>query len=104
MGGTQHFTEFVGSDMHITLNWSTIAEIIDTDMPVENRIDTPAAQETIEGLRNKFVDFRRAYDNDGLKVEDYAGFGPVQLFRNMFLDGYQHLLDTIAQSRTSTEI
>ena len=85
--------------MHITLNWSTIKELIDTDMPVVNRMDFEVSPEIIEELSDKLVDFRRAYEDDGLSVEEYADFGPVQLFRSMFMQGYSTLLSEIAARR-----
>jgi hypothetical protein len=44
-------------------------------------------------------DFRRAYDDDGLSVADYAEFGPVRLFRNAFLKGWYTLLAEIPSRR-----
>ena len=97
--GTQHFTEMVGADMHITMNWSTIQELIDADGPVENRMDSQVPSRIIDELSAKLVDFRRAYEDDGLSVEQFQDFGPVKLFRSMFVDGYNELLREIAASR-----
>lgn len=96
---TQHFTEMVGGDMHVTVNWSTVQELLDMDIPIENRMDSEVAQELIEELSDKLVDFRRAYDDDGLSVDEFADFGPVLLFRSMFMDGYTRLLKEIANRR-----
>lgn len=40
--GTHHFTEFVGGDVHVTMNWSTTVEMIAAAPRVQNRIDTQA--------------------------------------------------------------
>ena len=37
--GTQHFTELVGGDVHITINWSMAQDLIEADGPVVSRID-----------------------------------------------------------------
>ncbi len=97
--GTHHFTEMVGGDVHITINWSTAQEIIDAGTPVVSRIDVETSQSVINELSEKFVDFRRAYNEDELSLEEFAGFGPVQLFRNAFLKGYYLLLAEIASRR-----
>ena len=41
--GTHHFTELVGGEWHITINWSTDADILELDAPIENtvEIETP---------------------------------------------------------------
>jgi transaldolase len=95
----QHFTEFVGGDLHITINWSTAEELITKDGPVVSRIDAPTPREVVEELRAKVPGFRRAYDEDGLAVEEFADFGPLMFFRTMFLNGYARLLDEVAERR-----
>ena len=97
--GTHHFTEMVGGDVHITINWSTAQEIIDAGTPVVSRIDVETSQSVIDELSEKFIDFRRAYYEDELSLEEFAGYGPVQLFRNAFLKGYYLLLAEIASRR-----
>ena len=95
----KHFTEIVGGDANITINWSTAAELIEGDFPVESRIDAETPAEVIKELSAKLPDFRKAYDEDGLKIEDFAGYGPVQLFRNAFLDGWYTLLAAISRRK-----
>ena len=97
---TRHFAEFVGGDVHITINWSTAREIIDADDGnLVHRIDAETPQSAIDELCEKLPDFRKAYDEGGLTVEEYAGYGPVQLFRNAFLHGYYLLLAEIPARR-----
>jgi len=97
--GLHHFTEMVGGDMAVTLNWSTMQELINIDGPVASRIDAEAPQSVVDELRIKLPNFRRAYDEHALSVREYADFGPVVLFRTMFLNGYARLLDAIADRR-----
>ena len=99
--GTQHFTEFVGGDFHITINWSTAEELIAKAGPVASRIDTPTPREVVEELRAKVPGFRRAYDEDGLCVKEFANFGPLMFFKTMFLNGYARLLDEVAERRAA---
>jgi transaldolase len=100
--GTHHFTEFVGGAMHITINWSTADELITADPPVVSRIDAPTPTEVVQELRAKIPGFRRAYDEDGLGVREFANFGPLMLFKTMFLNGYARLLDEVADCRART--
>ena len=97
--GTHHFTEMVGGDMHITINWSTAQEIIDVGTPVVPRMDVETPQAVINELTEKLPDFRKAFDEDGLSVEEFAGYGPVQFFRNAFLKGWYLLLAEIPAQR-----
>ena len=99
--GTHHFTEMVGGDVHITINWSMAQEIIDADIPVVSRMDAEDPQSVVNELCDKFADFRRAYFEDGLEVEAFADYGPVQHFRNAFLKGYYLLLAEIPARRNA---
>ena len=97
--GTHHFTEMVGGDVHVTINWSTAQEIIEADMPIAPRMDVDPDPAAVAELREKFVDFQRAYDDGGLAVEEFADYGPVQFFRNAFLNGWYLLLAEVAARR-----
>jgi len=97
--GLHHFTEFVGGDIHVTLNWSTIEDLIRSDRSVTRRIDIETPEEIIEELSEKLPDFKRAYYEDGLKPPEYKNFAPLQRFRNSFLKGWAHLRAEIKERR-----
>jgi transaldolase len=96
---TYHFTEWVGGDVHVTINWSTFEELFELDPPIENRLDVVDEEDAIAELREKIPDFRRAYDDDGLSPPEFAGFAPLLRFRNNFIDGCDALLQAIADRR-----
>ena len=86
--------------MHVTINWKGTADrLIEQDPPVVPRMDSPAPRRVVDELLEKIPDFRRAYQEDGLRREEFAEFGPVVLFRNMFLKGWDFLLSTIGERR-----
>jgi transaldolase len=98
--GLHHFTEMVGSEMHITINWRGTADtLIEMDSPVVYRMETPTPQYVVDELLEKIPDFRKAYHEDGLLIEDAKDYGPVELFRNMFLNGWNDLIETIKEYR-----
>lgn len=92
-----HFTDFIGGNVHITMNWSTAKEIIDADTQITRNIDIEPHQSVIDELTVKFPDFSRAYNENGLQIKEFSKFGPVQLFRNAFLAGWYDLLMHIAK-------
>ena len=99
--GIHHFTEFVGGEVHITMNWSTIQEMIDADPAVEIRIDDEASPAVLEELNAKLPDFRRAYADDGLAVEAFDEFPPLLRFRRNFVDGCDCVLEAIRSKRAA---
>ena len=103
MGGgardTHHFTEMVGGALHVTINWSTAAEIIKADPPLTSRINAFTPQAVIDELCDKLPDFRKAYRHDGLAMEEFGDFAPLQYFRKMFVKGWDTLLETVREQR-----
>jgi transaldolase len=94
-----HFTEWVGGDAHITINYSTFEELFALDPPVVNRIDAEDDAAVIAELRDKIPDFRRAYDDDGLAPHEFADFKPLLRFRKNFIDGCDAVLQEVAKYR-----
>lgn len=90
-----HFTDFVGGDMHITINWSTAVQLIDQNLPVEKTIDRVIPEAVIGELLEKLPNFRRAWEEDGLPVSEFANYGPVMLFRTQFMNGWSRLYDEV---------
>jgi transaldolase len=103
--GLHHFTEFVGADMHITINLSGTADrLIESNPPVENKFDKPVSGKIVEELLEKVPTFKAAWEEDGLSVDEYADFPPVALFRSMFLEGWHKLLTEVKEYRSESQI
>ena len=57
---------------------------------MRERIHEPVADEIITELSRRFPDFRRAYQVEGLTVEDFDSFGPtVRTLRSFIAAKYQ---------------
>jgi transaldolase len=98
--GLHHFTEMVGGKVCCTINWEGTADkLIEQDPPVVYRLFNPVPQKVIDELMEKLPDFKRGYLDDGLEIEEFEGFGPVQLFRSMFTGSWQRVLDLIKERR-----
>ena len=98
--GLHHFTEMVGGKVCCTINWEGTADkLIEQDPPVVYRLFNPVPQKVIDELMEKLPDFKRGYLDDGLEIEEFEGFGPVQLFRSMFTGSWQRVLDLIKARR-----
>lgn len=99
--GMHHFTGLVGDRVCTTINWSTAVEIMASGERPSRTIDAPVPARAIDELREKFADFRKAYDDGALPVSEFAGYGPVQLFRSMFLKGWYLLLSEVAARKAA---
>ena len=99
--GLHHFTEMVGADCCITINWIGAADkLIEMDMPVVERFFQPTPHSVIDTLVEKIEDYRRGYFVSNIKPEEYEDFGPVVLFRNSFEDAWENMLKFISQRRS----
>jgi transaldolase len=91
-----HFTEMVGGKVCCTINWvGTADKLIEQNPPVVYRLFNPVPEKVIDELCDKLPDFKRCYQEDGLQVEEFAEFGPVQLFRSMFVKSWERMLSLI---------
>ena len=94
--GLHHFTELVGGDVNLTINWVGTADaLLAQNPPVVSRMFNPVPIEVIDELCAKLPDFRRGYEQDGIHVAEYDEFGPVELFRGSFVKSWQRVLDVI---------
>lgn len=98
--GLHHFTEVVGGKVCCTINWEGTADaLLKQDPPVVYRLFNPVPEKVIDELMEKLSDFRRGYLEDGLDVEEYEEFGPVQLFRSSFIKSWSRVLQIIKDRR-----
>jgi transaldolase len=93
--GLEHFTNFVGGDLHITINWSTAVELNQKNLPVEAVADKEIPASIISELKDKLPNFSRAYEEGAMVPEEFADYGPVMLFRTQFMNGFARLIDAI---------
>ena len=90
-----HWSEFVGADMVVTLTHKWQKRFNASDIEVISRIDNPVDTDVIDGLLEKFVDFRRAYEEEGMAKSEFDGFGPTKKTLSGFIGGYQDLVRVI---------
>ena len=98
--GLHHFTEMVGGNLVVTINWEGTADkLIEMDPPVVYRLFNPVPHRVIAELMEKLPDFRKAYLEDGLSVEEFGDFGGVEHFRHMFIKSWKRVLDLAHDKR-----
>lgn len=98
--GLHHFTEMVGGDVSITINWSGAADaLLEQDPPVVFRLFNPTPMQVIDELTAKLVDFKRAYYLNAIAEDEYEDYGPVVLFRSSFEKAWNQARDMIASLR-----
>lgn len=98
--GLQHFTEMVGADAVVTINWvGTADKLIEQDPPVVQRFFMPSPDSVVEELVEKIPDYKKGYFVHEITPEEYEDFGPVVLFRESFEKAWGSALDMIKSLR-----
>jgi len=96
----RHFTEMVGGDQIVTINWKGTADLLIEQNPdVVHRFLCPVPPGVIDELLAKLRDFRRGWEGGALRVEEYEEVGPVVRFRSMFLKSWNGTLAEIRKLR-----
>jgi len=72
-----HWSEFIGGDVVISPPYKWQLRYNSSDVEVKERIHDPVDPKIVAELSKKFGEFRRAYEPDGMKIEEFDGFGPT---------------------------
>jgi transaldolase len=86
-----HWSELIGGDVVISPPYAWQVRFNASDIPVCPRIQTPVSSIVIETLLKKFPDFGRAYNEGGLTVEEFDGFGPTRRTLRQFIQACHDL-------------
>jgi transaldolase len=86
-----HWSELIGGDVVISPPHKWQVRFNTSDVTCVDRIHTPVDPKIVSDLWNKFPDFRRAYDEDGLKVEEFDLYPPTTRTLRGFVEAAQEL-------------
>jgi transaldolase len=87
-----HWSELIGGDIVQTIPYEWQVLFNQSDIEVKKRMQIPVEPAMIEELYRKFVDFRRAYDEKGLSVDEFDRFGATVRTLRTFMGSYAELL------------
>jgi transaldolase len=72
-----HWSEFIGGDVVISPPCVWQKRYNASDIEVVSRIDQPVDSLIVKDLLKRFADFRRAWNEDGLTVDEFDSYGPT---------------------------
>jgi transaldolase len=88
-----HWTELIGGDVIITMPSSWQKRFNGSDVEVRARMADPVPY--VEELARHFIEFRRAYEPDGLAVSEFDAWGPTVRTLRTFIGSYHELLHLV---------
>lgn len=92
-----HWTEFVGGDVTLTIPWEWQVKYNESDVKPASRMQIPVSEEILDALYTKIPDFRRAYDEEGMSVEEFDTFGATVRTLRSFIEGYYSFVALIRE-------
>jgi transaldolase len=90
-----HWSELIGGDIVLTIPYKWQRLVNASGIEVVPRFDDPVPAPVVDELYAKLPDFRRAYDADGMTVDEFDGFGATVRTLRGFIGSYQDLVATI---------
>ena len=90
-----HWSQLIGGDVVLTIpaKWQRLFNA--SEIEVRPRMDEPVPAEIVEELRRLVPDFRRAYEPEGLAVEEFDAFGATVRTLRTFIASYHDLAATV---------
>jgi len=92
-----HWSELIGADAILTIpsNWQKLFNA--SDVEVRERIDEPVAPEIINELSARIPDFVKAYEPDGMSLEEFDDYGATVRTLRGFITSYHELIRVIRE-------
>jgi transaldolase len=92
-----HWTALIGERVAQTVPYKWWKQFNIATVAPRVTIAQPLAEERVRLLYDHFADFRRAYDQDGLRPADFERYGASVHTLNQFLSGYHKLLELVRE-------
>jgi transaldolase len=80
-----HWSEFIGGNVVISPPHKWQVRFNASDIEVIPRIDNPVNPKTVDELLLKFPDFQRAYEEEGLSLDEFDSFGATRRTLRQFI-------------------
>jgi transaldolase len=80
-----HWSEFIGGDVVISPPYAWQVRFNASDVEIKPRIDNPVDPNIIAELSKKVADFRRAYTEDGISIDEFNSFAPTRRTLRQFI-------------------
>jgi transaldolase len=93
-----HWSELIGGDVIVTLPAAWQRRFNASDVEVRPRMDEPVDPGIVTELGTHYPDFRRAYEPDGLTIEEFDAFPPTARTLRSFIASYHDLLHQVTET------
>jgi len=92
-----HWSEFIGGDLIESIPYGWQKRFNASDIEVVDRIHIPVDEAIVDDLTRHIPDFRRAYDEDGMTVQEFDGYGATVRTLRGFIASFHELVALIRE-------
>lgn len=85
------WSQFIGAEMSLTIPYKWARRFNESGISANPRIDDPVDPRIIAGLKDKFVEFDKMYEPDGMTVDQFDELGATKRTLRQFIAGYSDL-------------
>ncbi len=92
-----HWSELIGGDVILTIPYEWQVRFNNSDIEVKERFSTPVSEEIVNNLLDHFEDFHKAYDADGMTVDEFDTYGATVRTLRGFISSYHDLVGMVRE-------
>jgi transaldolase len=92
-----HWSELIGGDLVLTIPYEWQLKINESDIEVVERMSRPVNPIIVDALYQKIPDFCRAYDENGLTIEEFDTYGATVRTLRTFISSYHELQELVRE-------
>jgi transaldolase len=94
----RHWTELIGGDVSMTITNAWQRQFNASTADLRSRFADPVPPEYLDELRSRIPDFVRAYEPDGLTIDEFDTYGATIRTLRGFIASYWDLVRTIDET------
>jgi transaldolase len=94
----RHWSDLIGGDVGITLPLAWRRRFNASDVEVRARMADPVDPSIVDDLARHLPDFRRAYEPDGLSINEFDAWPPTVRTLRAFIASYHDLLHAVSDA------
>ncbi len=92
-----HWSAFIGGDLSLTIPSEWQKRFNASDVDITERMNEPVDQTILDDLYSHLPEFRKAYDADGLTVDEFDSYGATVRTLRGFVASYHELMGLIRE-------
>lgn len=90
-----HWSEFIGGELIVSMPYEWQVKANDSDIEVKERMSIPVDPPIVKAMYEKIPDFRKAYDEDGMTVDEFDDYGATVRTLRGFITSAHELMGEV---------